>query len=48
MAKSNKMSNSAVARIQKANAPRTGGQTPKGSFIARAQSARARNAKSVK
>lgn len=42
------MSNPAAARIQKANAPKNGGQTPKGSFPARAQRAGARNAKGGK
>lgn len=39
------MTTKAAGRIQSANAPRHGGQTPKGSFPARAQSAAAKNAK---
>jgi len=38
MSKSNKMTASAARRIQSATAKRSGGQTPKGSFAARAQS----------
>ena len=33
------MSQEAAARIQSSQAPKTGGQTPKGSFASRAQSA---------
>lgn len=45
MSKSNKMTTSAAARIQKAAAPKNNGQTPKGSFPARAQRGAAKNGK---
>lgn len=48
MGKSNKMSKPAAARIQKAAAPKHGGQTPKDSFPARAQRAADKRAKSGK
>lgn len=44
MPKTKAMSSKAVARIQAANSAKTGGPTAKGSFVARAQSAAAKNA----
>jgi hypothetical protein len=43
MAKQTQMTSSAAARIQSATAKVNGGSTPKGSFVARAQSAAAKN-----
>lgn len=43
MAKQTPMTKSASARIQSANAKNNGGQTSKGSFPARAQSAASKN-----
>ncbi|WP_210879904.1 hypothetical protein [Roseovarius autotrophicus] len=50
MSKAKIMSPKAAARIQSAGAAKTGGQTAKGSFAARAQSAAAKvaNSSSVK
>lgn len=42
MSKAKPMSPKAAARIQSASAAKTGGQTAKGSFVARAQSAAAK------
>jgi len=44
MSKAQNMSQKAAARIQSAGAAKTGGQTAKGSFAARAQSAVAKSA----
>lgn len=44
MPKTKAMSSKAAARIQVANSAKSGGQTAKGSFAARAQSAAAKNA----
>ncbi|SEL29483.1 hypothetical protein [Pacificibacter marinus] len=46
MTKSINMTTKASARIQSAGAAKTGGQTAKGSFAARAQSAAAKTANS--
>lgn len=43
MAKQTQMTTSAAARIQSATAKVNGGSTPKGSFVARAQSVAAKN-----
>lgn len=43
MAKERQMTSSAAARIQSATSKANGGNTPKGSFGARAQSAGAKN-----
>lgn len=43
MAKQTQMTTSAAARIQSATAKTNGGNTPKGSFGARAQSGAAKN-----
>lgn len=43
MAKQTPMTKAASARIQSATAKQNGGQTPKGSFGSRAQSASAKN-----
>lgn len=48
MSKSNKTTPATAARIQKATALKNGGQTPKGSFPARAQRAAAKRGKSGK
>ncbi|WP_154446815.1 hypothetical protein [Halovulum marinum] len=42
--KSTPMTSSAAARIQSAQAAKTGGKTPKGSFAARAQKSAAKHA----
>ncbi|NRA71947.1 MAG: hypothetical protein HRU24_13075 [Gammaproteobacteria bacterium] len=42
------MTSDAAARIQSANAAKTGGQTQKGSFAAKAQSVAAKNANNTK
>lgn len=44
MSKTKTMSSNAARRIQSATTAKTGGQTAKGSFAARAQSAAAKNA----
>ncbi|WP_171172913.1 hypothetical protein [Ruegeria sp. HKCCA5929] len=44
MPKTKAMNSKAAARIQAANSAKSGGQTTKGSFAARAQSAAAKNA----
>lgn len=41
----NQMTTKAAARIQSSNAKQSGGNTPKGSFAARAQSAATKNGK---
>jgi len=43
MAKQTPMTKAAAVRIQSANAKNNGGQTPKGSFPARAQSVASKN-----